>query len=265
MSRTTQKEIQDNPCTKFLQWKTLKKTVIVDEEEVETIKGGSFVYYDKDTKTNIPIKLPLKFAILNMDLACFKGYDESRKRGVWSNEVNKPEQEVVIRCKEEKLLSFKRSEYKINGDKIKSLGAKFTNSVYIAVLNEKEWEIWNLQLSGASLTGSPEDFNKLTEDEKKDGWFSFTKHNKSKLYSNFVEVASFKAKKKGTNKFVIPVYTLGEEIDDSTAEILNELDVKFNDFLAYYFNKPLAEVIADKTSKEEEEKEEEEVEDKLPF
>lgn len=242
MSRSNQEEILDNPCKKFLKWKTIKETIMVGEDEVEKIKGGTFVYFDKEKGEkgeNVEIKLPLKFAILNQDLVCFKGYDEKNKRGVWSNEVKNPEHVVHFRAKDEKLLSFKKSEYKANKDTLAGFGGKYTQSVYIAVLNGKEWEIWNLQLSGSALTGAV-NMETPDPDEKQDGWFNFTKAHKSKLYTNYVEVAKggYKPKKKGTSKFVIPVYTLGTEIEEADSKILNELDEQLNEYLAYYFKRP---------------------------
>lgn len=245
MSRTTDQGIKENPCVKFLQWKTIKETVKLNEgtpneQEVESIKGGTFVYYDKDTKTNVPIDLPLSFVVLNKDLSCYKGYDETKKRGVWSNEVEKPEHVVVISTKGEKLFSFKKSEAKLNKDTIKALGAKYTNSVYIAVPVGKGYEIWNLQLSGAAFSGAPVDFAKPTEEEKKDGWANFIKANKSKFGSHFIDVKTYKSKKKGASKFTIPVFSVGEEIDAETGKIFDELDIQLNEYLAYYFGKPVA-------------------------
>jgi len=236
MSRTTAAEIQENPAKKFLKWKTIKKTTIIDGEEVETMKGGAFEWYNKETEEKVDVKLPFKFAILNLDLTTFKGYDEKNKQGVWSNEVRDQNHVVNFRNKEGKILSFKLSEYKLNKDTLTARGGKYTKSVYIAVENEGNWEVQNIQLSGAALTGAI-NMEAKDPDEANDGWFSFTKNNKSKLYSNFVEVKTFKAKKKGTSKFTIPVYSLGEEIDEATSQKLNELDGQLTEFLDYYFAK----------------------------
>lgn len=241
MSRTSQSEIVESPCKKFLQWGTVKETIIVDGDEVEKLKGGTFTYYDKENKVKVPIKLPLKFAILNPDLVCYKGYDEGSKQGNWSNEVRDPNHVVNFRNKAQKLLSFKKSEYKLNKDALAGYGAKYTQSVYIAVEVNKEFEIWNLQISGGSLSGAPADSFNISEEEKMDGWFSFTKHNKNKLFSNFVEVNTFKLKKKGATKFTIAVFELGKEIKEDDLDKLNILDQELNKYLDYYFVKPEAE------------------------
>jgi hypothetical protein len=244
MSRANQSEILENPCKKYLKWTTLKETIIVDGDEVDKIKGGTWQYYDKDKEEKVNVKLPLTFAILNQDLVAFKGYDEKKKRGVWSNEVKDKDHVVVLRAKDEKLLTFKLSEYKLNKDAITGLGGKYTKSVYIGVEVNGAFEIWNLQLSGSSLTGAI-DMENPNPDEKEDGWFGFTKVNKAKLYTNFVDVAGFKPKKKGTSKFTIPVYGVGDEIDQSTSDRLNELDKELSAYLDYYFDRP-AEVPVEK-------------------
>ncbi len=240
MSRTTQSEILENPCKKFLQWKTIKETIKIDGDEVEKIKGGTFVYWDKDKEENFPIKLPLKFAILNPDLVCFKGYDEKNKRGVYSNEVKEPEHLVTVKSKKDILMTFRKGEYKVNKDTLKGLGAKYTQSVYIAVPGKDGFEIWNLQLSGAALTGANDMENKNPE-EAEDGWFAFTKAHRNALYKNFLEVGGFKPKKKGSSKFTIPIYSVGAEIEDADSQELNLLDAQLNEYLDFYFKRPAKE------------------------
>lgn len=239
MSRTTSVEIKDNPAKLFLQWGTVKEKKMIDGEEEEIFKGGTFSYYDKEAKEKVPVKLPFRFAILNDELVRFSGYDEKRKRGVYSNEVRDKDHVVNIKTKEGTILSFKKGDYNKDNqtlkNNVKDFGAKFTQSVYIAVENEKgEWEIQNIQLSGAPLTGGIDPKNKK-EDEKFDGWYNFLSNNKGKKYTHFVEVNKFKPKKKGTNKYSIPVYEFGEEIDAETSEKLNQLDRELNDYLEYVF------------------------------
>ena len=187
----------------------------------------------------VNLKLPFTFAILNQDLVAFKGYDEKNKRGIWSNEVRDKDHVVNVRAKDEKLLSFKLSEYKLNKDRITGLGGKYTKSVYCAVKDANGiFEICNLQLSGSSLTGAI-DMDNPDPSEKEDGWFGFTKVNKSSLYTNFISVDTFKVKKKGQSKFTIPVYKVGAEIDADTSDTLNSLDKQLTEYLDYYFVKPV--------------------------
>lgn len=254
MSRTTQKEILDSPVSegKFLKWTTVKEVILHEGEEVEKIKGGAFQYFDKnlgEKGEKINIELPFKFAVLNADAITFKGYDEKNKRGVWSNEGYAPNHVITIKAKDENLLSFKISEYSVDKSKdqnsekdrvtklkdaIKGTSAKYTKSIYIAVPVGDEFEIWNLQLSGSALTGAPVDFNKMTPEEKKDGWFSFSNLNRGSLISNYVVVKDYKLKKKGTSKFTIPVFEIGDTIDSEDGKILDQLDRDLIKYLEYY-------------------------------
>lgn len=243
MSRTTELTIKENPCKRYIQWSTLKKIIVVDGEEIEKLDGGAFSYYNKETKEKLHVKLPFKFAVLDKDLVTFRGYNDTTKMGCWSGEYrtglkSNPNQIVSIRNKEKELLSFKIGDYKINKDAVKGVSAKFTQSVYIAVEVEGEWEIWNIGLSGGAFNGSPEDFNKPTEEEKKAGWMNFTKNNRAYLTSNFIEVNSYLVRKKGSNKFVIPEWELGKEINAEDTAKLNALDTELQEYLSYYFDKP---------------------------
>lgn len=259
MSRLDRNSLKENPCVKFLKWKTIKEEIEVDGEKLEKIKGGFFTWYDKENEKDVIINMPFKFAMINSDLVNFKGFDENKGLGVWSNEVSDPEHIVNIRNKEGKLLSFPLGDYKKNKDTIKGLGAKYGKSVYIAVEEDNGFELWNLQLSGSSLSGALSET--VDPEEKNDGWFNFTRNNKNKLYSHFLQVVESKNKKKGTTKFSVPVFGVAEEIDEKTGKQLDDLDAQLKEYLDYYFAKTEA-----PANKEEEQGEEvAEYNDSLPF
>jgi len=226
-------KIEESPCKKYLQWKST-------QDANDKINGGAFFYWDKnkgEKGENVMVDIPFKFALISDDAVCFKGYSEKRKQGVYSNEVIKPQHEVKIKSKEGVLMTFLLKDYKDNKDAIEGLGAKYTKSVYIAVHTGTEWELWNLQLNGAALSGATDRENPK-EEEKFHGWFGFTKGFKSKLYTNYIEIKDFELKKKGATKFTIPLYSVGEAIADEDMEILNGLTTALNDWHKYYFNKP---------------------------
>lgn len=236
MSRLNQGALVPNPCVKYLQWKNITEEKIIDGEKVEIPKGGAFSYYDKDTKTNVFVKIPLEFAIIDPDLVTFKGFDEVEKRGLYSNEVRNQDQIVNLRSKDEKVLSFKLEDYKKHKDFLKGVGVKYTRSIYIAVEVKDEWEIWNLQLNGSSFTGG-NDMDVKNPDEENDGWIAFTNNMaKGKMYSNFFKVTGFKNKKKGKIKFSIPVFEVGEKIDTEVGGKLDELNETLNKYFKYYFS-----------------------------
>lgn len=237
MSRTNQLEIKERPCKKFLKWKTLKTEIEVDGDKIEKISGGAFVYWDKEKEINVEIKPPIKFAILNQDLVNISGYSEVKKCSIWSNECRDKDHVLTVKDKDGKVLSFKLSEYKLNKDAIKGLGGHYTKSIYAATKTDGKWEIINFQMKGSQLTGAI-DMENPDPNDKEDGWFGFTKVNKGKLYTNFIEVNGYKAKKRGSSKFLIPTFEIGNEIDETSGEELNALDKELNEFLEYYFDRP---------------------------
>lgn len=60
-----------NPAGKFFEWKSNEKT---------------FVYFDKETKTNVTVPLPFKFLVLD-ELHTIKGWNDATESGIYANEV----------------------------------------------------------------------------------------------------------------------------------------------------------------------------------
>lgn len=264
MSRSRTALIKENPCKRFLSWKTIKKVKEIDGEKIEIPSGGTFVYWDREEEKNIEIKLPLKFAIINASTISIKGYDEKRKRGVYSNEVISKEDVITLRAKDEKLLSFKLGEYKLNKDIIKSFGGRYTQSVYIAVKVKSEWELWNLQLNGAPLTGG-NDLKSKDPEDKFDGWFGFLKKLGNNKHKYFIEVEGSKIKKKGSNKYTIPEFQIGELIDEEEGEIFDEMDRELNEYLDYYLSKGKEESKISESKVLTDDDEDDSYEDETPF
>lgn len=233
-------EIMESPCKKFLTWSS-----ITDDDD--KIIDAGFNFWDKnkgDKGEKVYVKPPLKFALLNDDCVTFKGYNEKSKQGVWSNEASKPNHEIKIKSKQGTLLQFKLSEYKDNKDNVEGLGAKYTKSVYIAVYVDGAWEMWNLQLSGAALSGAVDKDN-TDESERFHGWFNFIKGFKSKIFSNMIVVKDFQLKKKGKTKFTIPLYELGEAISQEDDADLRKLTDELDAYHKFYFSTPAKEETGD--------------------
>ena len=227
MSRT--EKIVSSPCVKYLQWKN-------KYDENDLLVGGTFQYWDKDTETNVEVELPFKFAVLEPAMKTFKGYNEKRKSGVWSNEGKNPEHDIVLRNKEGIIMKFKLGEYKKYKDEINGHGAKYTSSVYIGVPTTEGIEVWNLQIGGAVANGGS-DPDDMDESEKFDGWFSFTKRAKQDIYKKWIIVQDIKKKKKGKTKFSIPIFEFGGLISDAEGDVLNNLDNELKDYFTYYFSR----------------------------
>lgn len=229
-------DIMESPCKKFLTWAS-----ITDADD--KIIDAGFNYWDKnkgDKGEKVFVKPPLKFALLNDDCVTFKGYNEKTKQGVWSNEVSKPHHEIKIKSKQGTVLQFKLADYKANKDNVEGLGAKYTKSVYIGVYINGAWEMWNLQLSGAALSGAIDPDN-TDEAERYHGWFNFLKGFKTQIFSNMIVVDTFQLKKKGKNKFTIPIYEIGEAISAEDDKELRTLTDALDAYHKFYFSTPAKE------------------------
>lgn len=253
MSISTKTEIKENPCKKFLQWKSVYKiTKDEDGDEVKKLIGGNFVCYDKVTKENVPVPFPLKFMVIEPDTFNFKGYNETTKQGMYSNEVrNRRGSEkdknikVVIRNKDSILFEFRSGDIVGKGpeaarikEKVKALGVKRNQSVYIAVDVDGTWEIWNLQLKGSQLSGGVDLSSKDIED-KKAGWFGFTQVYSDKLYENFVVVDKSTIRSNDAMKFSVPVYKLGDSVPKEDFDKIVSLDKAFQEYFEWYSTKPV--------------------------
>jgi hypothetical protein len=138
----------DNPCTKYLKWSSL---------------DACFLEYNKETGENVKHE-NLEFTCIK-DMVTLKGYSEKHASSLWANEVeNLKTQSLNIYCKikDNKTVLISGLYADIKAD-AKELGAKYTQSVYIAVDVDGTTEIWNLQMTGSG----------------REGWFDFTKTNKA--------------------------------------------------------------------------------------
>lgn len=250
MSRTRGQEIVEKPCSKYLTWKTIKDTKIIDGQEVDVIKGGFFTYYDSTLEERVTLEKMPPFAILDDSLVTFKGYNEGLKQGVWSNEVRDKNHQVVIRNKQGVLFEFPLGDYKNVKDIVTGKSAKYTKSVYIAVYHESEWQVWNLQLGGSQLTGGGDPKSKDLED-KELGWFNFMNNVvKGKKNKYFIELDKFVMRKKGASKYTVPKFVVGDAITAEEGAILDELDGKLQDYLDWYFSKPKEEKVEEQNDVE---------------
>lgn len=238
MSRTRGQEVVEKPCSKYLTWKTIKETKVIDGQEVDVIKGGFFTYWDGELEERVRLDKMPPFVILDDTLVTFKGYNEGLKQGVWSNEVRDKNHNVVIRNKQGVLFEFKLGDYKNVKDIVTGKSAKYTKSVYIAVHVDGEWKIWNLQLGGSQLTGGGDPKSKDVED-KELGWFNFMNNVvKGKKNKVFIELDKFVMRKKGASKYTVPKFVIGDYITEEEGAELDKLDIQLQEYLDWYFARP---------------------------
>jgi hypothetical protein len=170
-----------------------------------------FSYYDKEKKENVLLKLPIKL-IHFRDFASVKGFHDASNSSIYSNEVSSVKNEPLF------VRSFKGGElikglYADIKLKLKDLGGKYNMSMYAMI----DGELVNISIGGAILQH----------------WSDFSKDNRGKFLTNYINVDSALDLKKGSVKYSVPVFALGEAIE---ANVSAEAD-KLDDELLDYFKK----------------------------
>lgn len=194
-----------NPAERFFQWRG-------GEEG-----GGRLTWYDKESEKEVEVELPFSFLVLD-ELSTITGFSEKDHSGFWSNEVrNLMTDPLYVKTKGGVVAT---GLYGAISEAIKSKGARYAKSVYIAFKNDEgELAIGNLKIAGAALTV----------------WIEFQKK------FNVMECAVYisdkpKAGKKGTNKYWIPVFE-GQKVNDASAKASDKLDQELQQYLGNYFNR----------------------------
>ncbi len=200
MSRSKPNENTPNVASKFLSWQGSE---------------GNFKYFDKSKGENVIVPLPFSFIVLDV-LSTVKGWNDAEQLAYWSNEVrNTKEDLITVRSKNGVVMTGLYEQIK---EKLSSKGAKYTQSVYVAIKEGKTLVIGNLQLSGSSLT-------------------SFIEFAKGKKLNEIgVIVKSAKPMKKGAAKYFEPVYEV-MPVSEVTNKIATNLDVELQEYLDGYLAK----------------------------
>lgn len=213
MSRLTRPSSESsNPSTKFLKWKSTEK---------------AFQYYNKETKENVNLQLPLKVLFLE-HYHTVKGWSDSAHSGIWSNEVYSIAKETLE--VKSKAGTIANGIYKDNRTVIRDAGGVYHRSVYCMI---ETGEIINLQLKGAVIGG----LNKETSVTKQDvkGYSDFYNDNNHLLDNQWIEINSFAEGKKGAVKFNIPVFEIGEVISKEDNELANTAVAELQAHMDNYF------------------------------
>jgi hypothetical protein len=197
-----QTEGSTNPATKFLEWKS---------------KDKCFGYYDKEAKKDVLIPLPIKFQFLE-DFHTIKGFHEPSESSIYSNEIKTMKEPLTVKSFKQKT-PIAQGIYNDIKHEVKAAGGKYGKSVYALL----DGEIVNFQLYGASITP----FIFFTSGDKKTN----VKGHNHLLETNFIEVNEFVDKKKGSNKYTEPVFSLGTTYTPEQSKLADE---KYKDIVNYF-------------------------------
>lgn len=192
MSRTKEREGNKNPAKKFF---SLSGTT------------GKFGYWDKLREGTVTLKYPIRFIVLDV-LTTIKGFHSGKNAGIYSNEIHNQSIENL------KVKVFGHGElatglYADIKDKIKGVGGKFANSVYVMMINNNEPELVNFQFYGASLSA----------------FFDFKKE--TDIYKNSINIIDVEPAKKGATNYFIPIFEAGDiTIEESKLADLMDIDLQ---------------------------------------
>ena len=194
-------EGSNNPATKFLEWKSNDKC---------------FAYYDKQSKEQVQVQLPLKVQFLE-HFHTVKGWNDASESGIYANEVKFISKEPL------KVKAFKGGDiaegiYSEIRGKLRDAGGKYYRSVYVVL----DGEIVNLQLKGACVSA----------------YSDFMQNHENQLESAWTEILTVSDHKKGATKYSTPDFTVGKLFTTKEIEVAND---KYTD-IANYFNKYTKEV-----------------------
>ena len=209
-----QTEGSKNPATKFLQWKSNDK---------------SFAYYDKTKSENIQVELPFKFQFLE-HFHTIKGWNDASESGIYSNEVKFISKEPLT------VKAFKRSGNIAEGlysdikPNVQSAGGHYSRSVYVI---DESGNIINLQLKGAVVSA----------------YSDFMNENENQIEGAWMTVNKAEDKKKGSVKFSVPVFEIGDAFTSDEMELANEKYIE----VANYFDKYSKDVEVETEEVDEEE------------
>lgn len=190
-----------NPATKFFEWKSNEKT---------------FVYFDKDTKTNVSIELPFKFLVLD-ELHTIKGWNDATESGIYANEVKFISRDEMI-VKPFKGNEIARGLYNHIKEKAKAAGGHYVKSIYIML---EDGSIANLQLKGAACQA----------------WGDFTAKSKTRLVDEWVSVVGFDEAKKGSVKYTTPIFGYLCSLDGAEADLADDAFNMLEAYLKTYLAK----------------------------
>jgi hypothetical protein len=123
-----------NPAKKFFEWSG---------------STGDLSYYDREQKKKIAVDIPFEFMVLDQ-LATVTGFSDDDQSSYWSNELrNTKKQQFTVKTSK----GIKETGLYENLTDVRSKGAKYTKSIYIAYKGEADegWVLGNLKVSGAAV------------------------------------------------------------------------------------------------------------------
>lgn len=146
---------------------------------------GDVIHWDRSQSKEVAAELPFRFIVLDV-LNTVGGFNEASGSGIWANEVRSNTDVLRVRTKNGPLIE---GPYGAIKDRLRGLGGKFANSVYIAYREGGELVLGNIQFIGASVSE----------------WFDFRKGRHFDSDPG-VAITGFEARQKGRTDYFIPLF-----------------------------------------------------------
>lgn len=173
----------EKPAQMYLEWSSEQKC---------------FKSYNRETKVNDLIALPLKFLVLK-EMHTVKGWHDKSQSGIYSNEVKNIGQEH-IEVKSFKGGTLAKGIYKEIKEIITNVGGKYNKSIYAMI---EDGKIINIALKGAAVQSWGDAFNKA----------------KSRMADEFIVVAGAEDKQKGKVKYSVPLFKFEGSLSDAQSKL----------------------------------------------
>ena len=191
-----------NPTSKFLEWKSNNK---------------SFSFFDKETKQNVEVKLPLTFIVLE-EYHKISGFSDSDQTGIYSNEVLKiGTEEMEVRSYKGRIIA--KGLYKDIKGAVNAAGGNYHKSIYAVT---KEGELINISLKGAAVSK----WSKLVE---KGAW--------KRLSDEWISIESAEDHKKGMVKYSTPNFVFNTSLSENEFKTVKAKATELENYLTTYFAK----------------------------
>lgn len=186
----------ENPAEKYLEWSS---------------ENGCFKYYDRESRENVMLPLPLTFLVLK-EFHTVKGWHDKSSSGIFANEVkNIGNEQLEVKAYKGGVIT--RGIYKDIKDVIASAGGRYIKSIYAMT---KEGVVINLQLKGAAVKA----------------WGDATQKGRSRLADEWVTVSDIEKLKKGRVEYTVPIFMFDKSLNAKEGEmadkVYDELDKKLS-------------------------------------
>lgn len=187
MSRKTEfVSVSEKPASRYFEWASEEK---------------SFKYYDRDSKQNVVVSLPMRFLVLK-EFHTVKGWDDKSQSGIYSNEVVNISQEFL------EVKSFKgglicKGTYKDIKEQVHASGGHYVKSIYAM---DQNGDVINFQLKGSAVQEWGESFNKC----------------RNRFADEWVICEKAEERKKGRVNYSVPIFKFNGVTSDEDAAKADE-------------------------------------------